>query len=171
MDYKQIQDLIKLVNRTNLAELSIEQDDFKIKLRTKEGIAAKNPPVQGTTVVSAPVQAGPAVVPAAAPAATEAATAKPASNEPAAAPASDDDKYLTIKSPIVGTFYRKPSPDKELFVKVGDKISEGTVLCVIEAMKLFNEIPSEISGTIVKVLAEDASPVEYDQPLFLVDPN
>ena len=94
--------------------------------------------------------------------------------EPVAEPVAetaDDDKYITVKSPIIGTFYRKPSPDKPVFVEVGDVISEGTVLCVIEAMKLFNDIESEVSGKIVKILVDDSSPVEFDQPLFLVDPS
>ena len=99
-------------------------------------------------------------------------TSAPAeSTEASSAPAEDDSKYITIKSPMIGTFYRKPSPDKPVFVEVGSQIKEGDVLCVVEAMKLFNEIESEVSGKIVKVLVDDSSPVEYDQPLFLVDPS
>lgn len=169
MEYKQIQELIKLVNRTNLAELAIEQGNFKLKLRTKEGIAAKNPPVSSGTTLVQPISATPAVqAETSAPPSTPATKAQGGKNE---ATADEDSKFTTIKSPIVGTFYRRPSPDKETFVKVGDTIEEGTVLCVIEAMKLFNEIESEVSGTIVKVLVEDSNPVEYDQPLFLIEPK
>ena len=110
-----------------------------------------------------------AVIPTTAPA--PAAQATPAADTPAKAEPSDDDKYITVKSPMIGTFYRKPSPDKDTFVNVGDSIKSGDVLCVIEAMKLFNEIESELSGKIVKVLVDDSTPVEYDQPLFLVDPS
>jgi acetyl-CoA carboxylase biotin carboxyl carrier protein len=112
------------------------------------------------------VHAAPAALQAPAPAAPVAESAPVA-----AAPAADNnDKYITVKSPIIGTFYRKPSPDKSVFVEVGDSVSPGSVLCVIEAMKLFNEIESEVSGKIVKVLVDDSSPVEFDQPLFLIDP-
>ena len=173
MEFKKIQDLIKLVDKTNIAEVSIEEDNFKLKLKTKEGVIARQPTTQ---VVSAPVAAQPAVAAAPAPSSTPAAAPEPAPTEakpadPAPAPAADDSKYTAIKSPMVGTFYRAPGPDKDVFVNVGDQVSQGSVLCVIEAMKLFNEIESEISGKVVKVLADDASPVEYDQPLFLIDPS
>ena len=118
----------------------------------------------------APV-AVPAAPVAAAPAAPVAASSEPAETPAASAAESDDSKYITIKSPMIGTFYRKPSPDKDVFVNVGDEIISGSVVCVVEAMKLFNEIESEVSGKIVKVLVDDMSPVEYDQPLFLVDPS
>jgi acetyl-CoA carboxylase biotin carboxyl carrier protein len=166
MDYKQITDLIRLVNKTNIAELSLEQGDFKMRLRTTEGVAARS-----TTVVSAPapVAAAPAAAPAPAPVAAAPSGEGPA---PAEAPAADDHAgYIEVKSPMVGTFYRRPNPDSEPFVKPGDAIAPGQVICVIEAMKLFNEIEAEISGKVVKVFPEDASPVEYDQPLFLIDPK
>ena len=137
-------------------------DDFKITIKTTaEGTESTTTYVQHMPMAAAPQVAAPQVVAnAAAPAA------------PAAAPAADDNsKYVTVKSPIIGTFYRKPAPDKPMFVEVGSTIGKGDVLCVIEAMKLFNEIESEVSGKIVKVLVDDASPVEFDQPLFLVDPS
>lgn len=153
MDIKQIQDLIKFVHKSGVNEVSIEENDFKITIKTN----------QAPTVVTASI-------PAAAPlAATPAPVA--AAPAPAAAPAvSESDNYITIKSPMIGTFYRSASPDKPSFVNVGDEIKAGQVLCVVEAMKLFNEIEAEISGRIVKVLVDNASPIEYDQPLFLVEP-
>ena len=160
MDLKEIQNLIKFVAKSGASEVKLEMDDVKITIRTGSD--------SDTTIVQqVPVQAAAPVVqqPAPAPVATSAPEA------PAAAPASDDSKYVTVKSPIIGTFYRKPSPDKPVFVEVGTEIKEGDVLCVIEAMKLFNEIESEVSGKIVKVLVDDSSPVEFDQPLFLVDPS
>ena len=160
MDFKQIQDLIKSINKSNISELTIEQKDFKITIRQKEDkvvtVAAPAAPVM-QAFQAAPVAAAPA--PALAPAA-----------EKPAAPAKDEN-LLTIKSPMIGTFYRRPSPDKPLFVEVGDDVQVGSVVCIIEAMKLFNEIESEVSGKIVKILVEDATPVEYDQPLFLVNPS
>lgn len=159
MDFKQIQELIKMVNKSNLSELTIEEKDFKVTIKQKEDIIQQ-------TVISGPVQQAPAVV-AAAPANTAPAAASPAASKPA----EDNSKYVTIKSPMIGTFYRKPSPDKPLFIEVGDEVTPGKVVCIIEAMKLFNEIESEVKGKIVKVLVEDQSPVEYDQPLFLVDPS
>ena len=157
MDIKQIQDLIRFVSKSGVNEVSIEQKDFKITIKTNQAptFVTASVPVEATAA-PAPVAAAPA--PAAQPAA------------PAAAPAADTSKYITIKSPMIGTFYRSASPDKPLFVNVGDEIEEGQVLCIIEAMKLFNEIESEVSGRIVKILADNASPVEYDQPLFLVEP-
>ena len=153
MDIKQIQDLIKFVHKSGVNEVSIEENDFKITIKTN----------QATTVVTASI---PAAAPlAAAPAPVAAAPVA------AAAPAgSESDNYLTIKSPMIGTFYRSASPDKPSFVNVGDEIKAGQVVCVVEAMKLFNEIEAEISGRIVKVLVDNASPIEYDQPLFLVEP-
>ncbi len=160
MNLTEIQDLIKFVAKSGVNEVEIEQKDFKIIIKAEQ--KGKDQPVyiQATAPVALP-QAAPAPV---APVATPAAPAAPA------APASDDSKYITIKSPMIGTFYRSAGPDKESFVNVGSSISAGSTLCIIEAMKLFNEIESEVSGKIVKVLVDDASPVEYDQPLFLVDP-
>ena len=159
MDIKQIQDLIKFVSKSGVNEVSIEEKDFKITIKTN----------QEPTYVTASVPA----VAAAAPVAAAPAAAAPIAAAPvAAAPAADDEsKYITIKSPIIGTFYRSPGPDKGVFVNVGDEIAPGKVLCIVEAMKLFNEIESEVSGKIVKILVNDAQPVEYDQPLFLVDPS
>ncbi|MBY0477536.1 MAG: acetyl-CoA carboxylase biotin carboxyl carrier protein [Chitinophagaceae bacterium] len=160
MDFKQIQELIKMVNKSNLSELTIEEKDFKVTIKQKDEIIQQ-------TVISGQFQQAPAYAPAAAP------LAAPAAALPTAAkPAGDDNsKYITIKSPMIGTFYRKPSPDKPLFVEVGTEITPGKVVCIIEAMKLFNEIESEVKGKVVKILVEDQSPVEYDQPLFLVDPS
>ncbi|RZJ30057.1 MAG: acetyl-CoA carboxylase biotin carboxyl carrier protein [Flavobacterium sp.] len=159
MDIREIQNLIKFVARSGATEVKLEMDDFKITIKT-------------TTDASTPeftyVQQAPMAMPQAAPQAQ----AAPAASAPAAAPAADENsKYITIKSPIIGTFYRKPSPDKASFVEVGSTIGKGDVLCVIEAMKLFNEIESEHAGKIVKILVDDMSPVEFDQPLFLVDPS
>ena len=151
MDIKQIQDLIRFVSKSGVNEVSIEQEDFKITIKTNHA----------ATIVNA-------TIPAAQPAAVA-----PAAAAPSIAPApvaADTSNYVTIKSPMIGTFYRSASPEKPIFVNVGDEIEPGTVLCIIEAMKLFNEIESEISGRIVKILADNASPVEYDQPLFLVEP-
>jgi len=151
MDIKQIQDLIKFVHKSGVNEVSIEENDFKITIKTN----------QAPTVVTA-------TIPAAAPLA---AAPAPVAAAPAAAPAvRESDNYFTIKSPMIGTFYRSASPDKPAFVNVGDEIKAGQVLCVVEAMKLFNEIEAEISGRIVKVLVDNASPIEYDQPLFVVEP-
>lgn len=162
MDIKEIQNLIKFVAKSGASEVKLEMDDIKITIRTGSE--------SDTTIVhqvpapqlAHPVAPATPVVEATVPAATPAAPA---------APAEDNSKYITIKSPIIGTFYRKPSPDKPLFVEVGQTIAEGDVLCIIEAMKLFNEIESEVSGKIVKILVDDSSPVEFDQPLFLVDPS
>lgn len=161
MDIKEIQNLIKFVAKSGASEVKLEMDDVKITIRT--GSDDKG---EGTTIVQQIPMSQPVAqpVPAAAPA-----PAAPVAEAPVAK--DDDSKYITVKSPIIGTFYRKPSPDKPVFVEVGSSISEGDVLCVIEAMKLFNEIESEVSGKIVKILVDDASPVEFDQPLFLVDPS
>ncbi|MCR9152688.1 MAG: acetyl-CoA carboxylase biotin carboxyl carrier protein [Croceimicrobium sp.] len=164
MDLKEIQNLIKFVARSGAAEVNLETEDFKINIKTESAVLSEHK----TQVISMPQQM------AAAPAPVAAAPAEaPAAPAAAAAPANeeDDSKYVTIKSPMIGTFYRRPSPDKDLFVSVGDEISEGTVVCIIEAMKLFNEIESEVKGKIVKILVDDQSPVEYDQPLYLVDPS
>ena len=160
MDFKQIQELIKIINKSNIGELSIEENDFKITIKQKEE--------KTQTVVSAPPTTiyAPAPTPVIQPAAPQ-----PATTETATSPAAQKtDNLITIKSPMIGTFYRRSSPDKPSFVEVGDEIAPGKVVCIIEAMKLFNEIESEVNGTIVKILVDDASPVEYDQPLFLVEP-
>lgn len=159
MNITQIQDLIKFVAKSGVSEVEIEQKDFKITIKT----ARKEKEVQVIT------QAAPLVAQAAAPAPVAAAPAPaPAAAAPAAA---EDSKYITIKAPMIGTFYRAAGPGKPVFVNVGDEIKPGKTLCIIEAMKLFNEIESEVAGKIVKVLVDDAKPVEYDQPLFLVDPS
>jgi acetyl-CoA carboxylase biotin carboxyl carrier protein len=162
MDIKQIQELVKIINKTNISEISIEEEGLKITIKQKEEHLASQPQPAAQTFFAAPLPAAPLVpsqptAPAAAPKAAEATKAA--------------ENLITIKSPMIGTFYRSPSPDKPVFVNVGDEVDNGKVVCVIEAMKLFNEIESEIKGTIVKVLVDDASPVEYDQPLFLVEPN
>ena len=159
MDIKEIQNLIRFVAKSGASEVKLETEDIKITIKTTSESAGQ---AEATIVQQIPVHAAMAPV-AAAPAAPAPAT--PAKEE------EDLSKYITVKSPIIGTFYRKPSPDKPNFVEVGSSISEGDVLCVIEAMKLFNDIESEVSGKIVKILVDDASPVEFDQPLFLVDPS
>lgn len=154
MDLKQIHDLIKVVNKSNIGEISIEDKDGKVTIKQKE---------EKITVTSASAQVySAAPTPVAAPAASS------VSAPPAASAATDN--LITIKSPMIGTFYRRAAPDKPLMAEEGTEVSPGKVVCIIEAMKLFNEIESEVKGTIVKVLVEDASPVEYDQPLFLVQP-
>jgi acetyl-CoA carboxylase biotin carboxyl carrier protein len=158
MDFKQIQELIKMINKSNIGELTVEQKDFRITIKQKEENI--------TQVVAAPVPMAVAQQPL-----TVAQTAQSQSTEkakPVEAPAAN---LITIKSPMIGTFYRSSSPDRPVFVEPGDEVTPGKVVCIIEAMKLFNEIESEVKGKIVKVLVEDASPVEYDQPLFLVEPN
>lgn len=156
MNLHDIQDLIKFVAKSGVTEVEIEQKDFKITIKSESKKVDAPIYVQAT----APVMAAPQV---AAPATAPATPATPA-------PASDDSKYITVKSPMIGTFYRSSGPDKDPFVSVGQSINKGDTICIIEAMKLFNEIEAELSGKIVKVLVDDASPVEYDQPLFLVDP-
>jgi len=154
MDLKEIQNLIKFVSNSGVAEVKLETGDVKITIRTT--LEGNTPDI--TYVQQAPMQQA---LPQAAPAPVAQTPAAPA------APAADDNsKYITIKSPMIGTFYRKPAPDKPTFVEVGSSIAKGDVLCVVEAMKLFNEIEAEISGKIVKILVDDMSPVEFDQPLF-----
>lgn len=158
MDIKQIQELVKLINKSNIGELSIEKNDFKITIKQKkESVQHFVAPMPQQMIPQAQVQIPAAGGPA----------DGPKKAEPEAIKA---DKLLTIKSPMIGTFYRQPSPEKPIFVNVGDEVKVGQVVCIIEAMKLFNEIESEVAGTIVKVLVDDASPVEFDQPLFLVEP-
>ena len=161
MDIKDIQNLIKFVSKAEVSEVKYKTKDFEITIKTPLGGSEVNYMQQPAVYHTAPQQAAPAAAQASAPVA----------NTPAADAVSDDSKFVTIKSPMIGTFYRKPSPDKDVFVNVGDEVSNGKVVCVIEAMKLFNQIESEVSGKIVKILVDDATPVEYDQPLFLVDPS
>ncbi|MGM5629272.1 acetyl-CoA carboxylase biotin carboxyl carrier protein [Apibacter raozihei] len=157
MDIKDIQNLIRFVSKSDVAEVTYKTEDFEISIKTNNGSVVYTPSVSQQQIQSLPQVSAPAEQPSA----------------PATVPASTEDtsKYITIKSPMIGTFYRKPSPDKSVFTNVGDTVSIGSVVCVIEAMKLFNEIESEVSGKIVKILVDDASPVEFDQPLFLVDPS
>lgn len=155
MDIKQIQELIRFVSKSGVNEVSLEQDNFKITIKTNQAATV----VHATVPAPQPVAAAPVAAAAPAPAAPV-----------AAATVADTSNYVTIKSPMIGTFYHSPTPEKPAFVNVGDEITAGTVVCIIEAMKLFNEIESEVSGRIVKILVQNASPVEYDQPLFLVEP-
>ena len=162
MDIKQVQELVKIINKTNISEISIEEEGLKITIKQKEDAVPavySAPPAQQTFYTSAPATAA-----APTPPVPPAAPVKPA--EPA-----KSDNYVTIKSPMIGTFYRSSAPDKPMFVNIGDEVDNGKVVCIIEAMKLFNEIESEVKGKIVKILVDDASPVEYDQALFLVDPS
>ncbi len=156
MDIKQIQELVKLINKTNIGEITIEEEGVKITVKQKKD------PVQNI------IAGGPSYTPAPAASAAAPAAAVPVAAKPAEPKA---DNLVTIKSPMIGTFYRQAGPGKPILASVGDEVTAGKVVCIIEAMKLFNEIESEIKGKIVKVLVEDASPVEYDQPLFLVDPS
>lgn len=159
MDIKQIQDLIRFVSKSGVNEVEIEQKDFKITIKTnQQPVIAQNAVPAQTSLPPAPVapQVTAPIVPPSTPAVTP--------------PTEDTSKYITVKSPMIGTFYRSAGPDKPMYANVGDEIKSGQVLCIIEAMKLFNEIESEVSGKIVKILVENSSPVEYDQPLFLVDP-
>jgi acetyl-CoA carboxylase biotin carboxyl carrier protein len=157
MDIKQIQELVKLVNKSNIGELSIEKNDFKITIKQK-----KEPAQQFVAAPPQPVQQQSQLPPVRSASSEE--PPKPETISP------KTDNLLTIKSPMIGTFYRQAGPGKPIFANVGDEVAVGQVVCIIEAMKLFNEIESEVSGTVVKVLVDDASPVEFDQPLFLVEP-
>ena len=170
MDLKEIQNLIKFVAKSGASEVKLEMDDFKITIKTggteeRETTYIQSYPMAGQMQQQIPQQPQ-----------QQQGQAAPQSNQESTAgetkkTAEENENYVTVKSPIIGTLYRKPSPDKPVFVEVGDTIKEGDVLCIIEAMKLFNEIESEVSGKIVKVLVDDSSPVEFDQPLFLVDPS
>ncbi len=165
MDFKQIQELIKMVSKTNLSEVKIEEGEFKITIRTH---------AEGGVIYAPTVAQYAQPLPQAQPAAqatAPAAEAPAAPAEKAAEPVAESSNHITVKSPMIGTFYRSPGPDKGPFVKVGDTVAKGDTVCIIEAMKLFNEIEIEYSGKIIKVLAEDASPVQYDQPLFIIDPS
>ncbi len=164
MDFKEIQELIRMVNKHNIAELTIENQDSRIKIKT--ALAA-------TTMVQAPMMMPTMQQPVAMPQMQTATSEKPQTTaaETKSEAVETSGNTITIKSPMVGTFYRSSGPDKEPFVKVGDEISVGTKICIIEAMKLFNEVESEVSGRIVKILLDNASPVEYDQPLFVIEPK
>lgn len=160
MDLKEIQALIKFVAKSGAQEVSLETEDFKINIKTASGAAEQPTIIQAVAPQAAmPVAAAPAT------------PAAPVAPEVAAASEDDNGNYIEVKSPMIGTLYRSPSPEQDAFVKVGSEIKPGDVLCIVEAMKLFNEIESEVSGKIVKVLVDDQSPIEYDQPLFLVDPS
>jgi acetyl-CoA carboxylase biotin carboxyl carrier protein len=161
MELKEIQNLIKFVAKSGVNEVYVEMGDTKVTIKT------------GGDIVQQVVSTVPAIeaVQVAAPVAAPATPLESVTPSPGPVAVSQDDNHITIKSPIIGTFYRKPSPDKPNFIEVGDQVSEGQVLCVVEAMKLFNEIESEFSGTIVKILVDDSSPVEFDQPLFVIDPS
>jgi len=161
MDIKEIQNLIKFVSKSGVEEVKIEREDFKITIKTKKNLPQQIVVDELPSKINIPTQA---IVPVS----QEALQEKPTDVE---TPKAGDSNHVIVKSPIIGTFYRKPSPDKPAFVEVGQNIVEGEVLCVIEAMKLFNEIESEISGKIVRILVDDKSPVEFDQPLFLIDPS
>lgn len=174
MKVTEIQDLIKFVSKSGVSEVNLETKDVKlvikneaVKNKKKDAAEPQFVQVPVPQVVQQPVAAAPVAAPA--PAAPAAAPA-PAAEAPAA-PAEDTSKYIEVKSPMIGTFYRRPSPDKPNFCEVGTEINTGDVICIIEAMKLFNEIEAEVKGKIVKVLVDDSTPVEYDQPLFLVDPS
>jgi acetyl-CoA carboxylase biotin carboxyl carrier protein len=177
MTLKEIQELIKLVAKTEISEFKYKDQDVALQIRGKSYSSASSTPQAGPSIIG---------VPTAAPATPNYAAPAPASAAPAAAPqaatgsnteskgkdgGNPDANLIEVKSPMIGTFYRSSSPDKPPYVKVGDSIAKGDTVCVVEAMKLFNEIESEVAGKIVKVLVEDAQPIEYDQPLFLVDPS
>jgi acetyl-CoA carboxylase biotin carboxyl carrier protein len=159
MDIKQIHELVKLVNKSNIGELMIENEGFKITIKQKKEPAQHfaQPMIQPVQAIQQPVVSAPSAP-------------EPKSGETKASESAKQENLLTIKSPMIGTFYRQAGPGKPLFASVGDEVEVGQVVCIIEAMKLFNEIESEVAGKIVKVLVEDASPVEFDQPLFLVEP-
>jgi acetyl-CoA carboxylase biotin carboxyl carrier protein len=155
MDFKQIQELIRMINKSNIGELIIEEKGFKVTIKQKIETVPQYVPAPSQSYFSNPAPSPSALPP-----------SSPGEEKPKPAPELTVSNLVTIKSPMIGTFYRTPSPDKPAFVNIGDEVAPGTVVCIIEAMKLFNEIESEITGKIVKVLADDASPVEYDQPLF-----
>jgi acetyl-CoA carboxylase biotin carboxyl carrier protein len=164
MDFKQLQELIRMINKSNIGELSIEEKGFKVTIKQKQEA------VQQFVSAPAPVYSSAPALPAPTPSSPAAGTGAPSADKSKPSASETPSNLVTIKSPMIGTFYRSQSPDKPAFVSVGDTVEIGKVVCIIEAMKLFNEIESEVKGKIVKVLVDDASPVEYDQPLFLVDP-
>ena len=161
MDIKEIQNLIKFVSKSGVEEVKIEREDFKITIKTKKNLPQQIVVDELPSKINIPTQT---IVPVS----QEVLKEKSLDTD---IPKTEDSNHVIVKSPIIGTFYRKPSPDKPAFVEVGQSIGEGEVLCVIEAMKLFNEIESEVSGKIVKILVDDQSPVEFDQPLFIIDPS
>ncbi len=172
MDFKQIQELIKLVNKTNVGEIRIEEKDFKLVLKSKDFIDSKSrsdaipyklPLVSPTDIPTIKPQMESQQPPTEKKESASEAIPETSSEE------GEKEGFQTIKSPMIGTFYRSPAPEKDPYIKVGDMIAAGDVVCTIEAMKLFNEIESEISGKIIKVLVENAAPVEYDQPLFTIE--
>jgi acetyl-CoA carboxylase biotin carboxyl carrier protein len=176
MNFKEIQELIKLINKMNLTEFKMKDGDFELSVRTEKYSKTKTTqvvsPSQQIVPVATPSVQQVAPPPAPAPAPPAPAASAPAPKEEKSTKSSGDtSNYLEVKSPIVGTFYRSSSPDKPPYAKVGDTIEVGQVVCIVEAMKLFNEIESEVAGKVVKVLIEDAQPVEYDQVLFLVEPS
>jgi len=175
MNYKEIQDLIKAINKTDISEFKLKEGDFEITIRTKDYHKGKPlPPTQAQQVISVPAAAPIAAIPTySSPPAlpVEQAAVETGMTSATKKASAKEAQYVKVKSPIVGTFYRSASPEKPPYLKVGDRVSEGDVVCIVEAMKLFNEIESEVSGVVIKVLIEDASPVEYDQALFLVDPK
>jgi len=175
MNYKEIQDLIKLINKTDISEFKLKEGEFEITIRTKDyhkGKPALQAPQQVISVpTAAPQQVISSYPPPPVATTSKESVAQETSASDSSAAAEETSSYIEVKSPIVGTFYRSASPEKPAYIKVGDRIEVGDIVCIVEAMKLFNEIESEISGTVVKVLIEDASPVEYDQALFLVDPK
>lgn len=166
MKVKEIQELLDFIAQSGLAEVNIETEQFKLAVKKYQEATVS--PVVAAYQAATPAQVQIPQVSAQAPAAEIAATA---SSETSASSSKDESKLITIKSPMIGTFYRSPNPDSPFFVNVGDEIKAGQTVCIIEAMKLFNEIESEVSGTVVKILVENASPVEYDQPLFLIEPK
>ncbi len=173
MDFKEIQELIKLINKSNLTEFKMEKGDFKISIRTKKFGKMMSQPILQAQPQMVPIQTAQMQQPAASQGSSstkeEAAASDNQTNGETSTGAKDN--YVAVKSPIVGTFYRSASPDKPPYIKVGDTVGVGDVVCIVEAMKLFNEIESEVSGKVVKIIAEDATPVEYDQVLFLIDPK
>jgi len=172
MNYKEIQDLIKLLNKTDISEFKLKEGEFEITIRTKEYHKGKPAQAAPPQVISVPNSAQQQIIPAYQPVAPPSGEPVPdITATPNTSTEAEGTSYIEVKSPIVGTFYRSASPEKPAYIKVGDRIEVGDIVCIVEAMKLFNEIESEISGTVVKVLIEDASPVEYDQALFLVDPK
>ena len=175
MNFKEIQDLIKLINKSNLSEFKMKDGEFELSIRTDKFHRVK--PATGQAVPPSVIPVAPSPLPIQQPYPTPTPVAEKAPEAPKAAESApakkekDESQYLEVKSPMVGTFYRSSSPEKPPFVKVGDTIESGQVICIVEAMKLFNDIEAEVSGKIVKVMVEDAAPVEYDQVLFLVDPK
>lgn len=164
MNIEEIKDLIKLVSKSGIGKVAIEREGFKIVIKGGNTSGSEPVYVQAPQPIAVqPISTTPVAIAAQTPSA-------PVSTPVAATESNDDSKYITVKSPMIGTFYRTPGPDKDAFVNVGSTIQKGDKLCIIEAMKTFNEIEAEVSGKIVKVLVDNASPVDYDQPLFLVDP-